>query len=60
MKIKVAIIGCGYWGTNIGATLEKMDSIETLIFDSNKNKLNLLAKRFPKLKNGDANASPFF
>ena len=27
-----------------------MDSIETLIFDSNKNKLNLLAKRFPKLK----------
>jgi UDP-N-acetylglucosamine 3-dehydrogenase len=50
MKIKVAIIGCGYWGTNIGATLEKMDSIETLIFDSNKNKLNLLAKRFPKLK----------
>ena len=50
MKIKVAIIGCGYWGTNIGATLEKIDSIETLIFDSNKNKLNLLAKRFPKLK----------
>tara|TARA_B110000027_G_scaffold132807_1_gene159757 strand:- start:1222 stop:2202 length:981 start_codon:yes stop_codon:yes gene_type:complete len=50
MKIKIAIIGCGYWGTNIAATLEKIESVQTFIFDNNKNKLNLLAKRFPKLK----------
>ena len=49
MKIKIAIIGCGYWGTNIAITLKRIKTVQTLIFDSNINKLNLLARRVPEL-----------
>lgn len=50
MKIKVAIVGCGYWGTNIVATLSKINSVQVNVYDSDLEKTKLISRRFPKIK----------
>ena len=44
-SIDTALIGCGYWGTNIATTLLKIKK-KIIIFDINNKNSNLLKKRF--------------
>ena len=46
-SIDTALIGCGYWGTNIANTLLKIKK-KIIISDTNKNNSNILKKRFDK------------
>ena len=43
--IDTALIGCGYWGTNIANTLLKIKK-KIIICDINNNNAKLLKKRF--------------
>ena len=38
-KKKVAIIGCGYWGTNIIKTLLSFKNLHIICYDNNKTSL---------------------
>ena len=46
-SIDTALIGCGYWGTNIANSLLKIKK-KIIITDTNKNNSNILKKRFDK------------
>ena len=45
-KKKVAIIGCGYWGTNIIKTLLSFKNLHIICYDNNKTSLLKIKKRF--------------
>tara|TARA_X000001036_G_scaffold430541_1_gene463375 strand:+ start:2185 stop:3198 length:1014 start_codon:yes stop_codon:yes gene_type:complete len=45
-ELKIGIIGCGYWATNIIKTLEKLNVKNIFIFDKDSSKINLLKKKF--------------
>ena len=45
-RLKIAIIGCGYWATNIIKTLENLNIKNIKVFDSNNTKINLIKKKF--------------
>lgn len=47
---KLAIIGCGYWGTIIAKTLLSLKFKNIYIYDKNHRNANLLKKKFPILK----------
>ena len=47
---KLAIIGCGYWGTIIAKTLISLKFKKIYIYDKNRRNANLLKKKFPILK----------
>ncbi len=49
-KNKVAIIGCGYWGTNIIKTLISLKVKNIYCLDNNINNLKKIKKRFSKVK----------
>lgn len=42
-----ALIGAGYWGTNIARNLIKLCKTKLYIYDKNKANINILVKRFP-------------
>ena len=41
-----ALIGCGYWGTNIAKALTKIKKNKVIIYDENQANSNILKKRF--------------
>ena len=43
-----ALIGCGYWGTNIARVLTKIKKNKIIIYDENHTNTIILKKRFPK------------
>jgi len=45
---QTALIGCGYWGTNIARTLLKINNKKILIFDKYKKNSIILKSRFSK------------
>ena len=47
-KIDTALIGCGYWGTNIARTLINLKKSRFLVFDENYSNSKILKSRFPK------------
>ena len=47
---EIAIVGCGYWGTNIVKTLESLNIKNIVCFDTNKQNLNVILKRFSHIK----------
>ena len=47
-KIDTALIGCGYWGTNIARTLINLKKCRLLVFDENYSNSKILKSRFPK------------
>ena len=47
---KIALIGCGYWGTIIAKTLTDLNFKNIYIFDSDINNAKTLKKKFLKLK----------
>ena len=47
-KIDTALIGCGYWGTNIARTLINLKKNNILVFDENYSNSKILKSRFPK------------
>ena len=50
-ELKIGIIGCGYWATNIIKTLEKLNIKNISTFDKDTSKVNLIKKKFPFTKN---------
>ena len=42
-----ALIGCGYWGTNIAKVLTKLKKNKIIVFDENHSNSIILKKRFP-------------
>ena len=46
---KIALIGCGYWGTIIAKTLISQKFKNIIIYDSNKKNLLKLKKKYKKL-----------
>ena len=47
---KIALVGCGYWGTIIAKTLIELNFNNILIYDSNHRNMNTLKKKFSNLK----------
>ena len=47
-NIRTALIGCGYWGTNIARSLLKINNKKILVFDNYRQNSLTLKKRFPK------------
>ena len=47
---KIAIVGCGYWGTNIVKTLESLNIKNVYCYDTSKQNLNVISKRFKFIK----------
>ena len=47
---KIALIGCGYWGTIIAKTLTDLNFKNIVIFDTDINNAETLKKKFLKLK----------
>jgi len=47
-NIHTALIGCGYWGTNIARSLLKINHKKILVFDNYRQNSITLKKRFPK------------
>ena len=50
-ELKIGIIGCGYWATNIIKTLEKLNIKNISTCDKDTSKVNLIKKKFPFTKN---------
>ena len=46
-KNDTALIGCGYWGTNIAKVLTKIKKNKIIIYDENRSNSIILNKRFP-------------
>ena len=46
-KNDTALIGCGYWGTNIAKVLTKVKKNKVIIYDENRFNSLILKKRFP-------------
>ncbi len=49
-KIDTALVGCGYWGTNIAKSLIPIKKA-IYVFDENQNNTKILKKRFPNFIN---------
>jgi len=47
---KIALIGCGYWGTIIAKTLTELKFKNIIIFDTNKRNTKTLKKKFLNLR----------
>ena len=47
-KNDTALIGCGYWGTNIAKVLTKVKKDKIIIYDENRSNSIILKKRFPE------------
>ena len=45
-NLKIGIIGCGYWGTNIIKVLEELDLKNIYLFDNNKEQIKHIKKNF--------------
>ena len=45
-KNDTALIGCGYWGTNIAKVLTKIKKNKIIIYDENYSNAKTLKKRF--------------
>lgn len=45
--LKIGLIGCGYWGTNIVKTLEELKIKNIYISDKSLSKIKLMKKKFP-------------
>jgi UDP-N-acetylglucosamine 3-dehydrogenase len=45
-ELKIGVIGCGYWATNIIKTLENINVKKINVYDNDKKKTNLLKKKF--------------
>ena len=45
-KNDTALIGCGYWGTNIAKVLTKVKKNKIIIYDENRSNSFILKKRF--------------
>ncbi len=48
-NLKIAVIGCGYWGTVIVLTLFKLGIKNITVFDNDKENLKTIKKRFSKI-----------
>ena len=48
-NLKIAVIGCGYWGTVIVLTLFKLGIKNIVVFDTYKENLKTIKKRFSKI-----------
>lgn len=49
-KLKIGVIGCGYWSTNLIKTLEDYGFKDISIFDNSKDQIKSIKKKFPYLK----------
>ena len=49
-KLKIGIVGCGYWATNFINTLENLDILNITIFDKDTSKISIIKKKFNFLK----------
>lgn len=47
---KIAIIGCGYWGTNVAKVLNLLKIKKIICFDTNEKNLKTIAKRFKNVE----------
>ena len=48
--IKIGVIGCGYWATNIIKTLENLKLKNIHVFDKDNSKIKLMKKKFNFIK----------
>ena len=48
--IKIGVIGCGYWATNIIKTLENLKLKNVHVFDKDNSKIKLMKKKFNFIK----------
>ena len=55
-KIDTALIGCGYWGTNIAKSLIAIKRA-IYVYDQNQNNCKILKKRFSNFINIEKNLS---
>ena len=46
---KIAVIGCGYWGTIVAKTLISLRFKNIIIYDKNIKYTKILKKKFPQL-----------
>jgi len=49
-ELKIGIVGCGYWATNVIKTLENLNLRNIYIFDNDSSKINLVKKKFSFIK----------
>ena len=49
-KLKIGIVGCGYWATNFIKTLEDLGIYNITIFDNEFSKIKIIKKKFGFLK----------
>ena len=49
-EIKIGIIGCGYWATNIIKTLENLNVKKIEVYDNDTQKIKLIKKKFNFIK----------
>ncbi len=49
-KLKIGILGCGYWATNIIKSLEEEGLYDISVFDIDKKKLRIIKDKFRNLK----------
>ena len=47
--LKVAVVGCGYWGKNLVRNFYELGSLDT-VCDVSQDMLNLMKERHPKIK----------
>ena len=51
MSVKIAVIGCGYWGPNLIRNFSQIDSTELYyVCDVDEKKMAPLKKTYPSLK----------
>ena len=49
-KLKIGVLGCGYWATNIIKSLEEEGLYNISVFDIDKKKLKIIKDKFSNLK----------
>ncbi len=50
-NVRVAIVGCGYWGQNLARNFWELDNVElSTVCDSNTSSLKRLRRRFPTIE----------
>ena len=49
-KLKVGVVGCGYWATNIIKSLEEEGFKNIYVYDSDKKKLKTIKSKFNQIK----------
>lgn len=49
-SLKIGVIGCGYWATNLINTLESENIFDVTIYDKSEDQIKFIKRKFPFLK----------